>query len=99
MLDEVFKIRMERGIVRVVTRVGQEWFNQRVRSSNQVDERLCVYCFKVRNDLSVLLLDEEDLCSDCRDFLQKLCGSYRVDGVLYHVLYVYNDFLQSFFSI
>ena len=65
--------------------------------ADSVDERLCIYCFKVKEDLESLLLGEKKLCLQCQSQLREWKKSYRVQGILIHVLYVYDDFLQGLF--
>ena len=62
-----------------------------------MDERFCIYCFREREDLESLLFNEVLLCPDCQQQFVEHKQSYRIDGVLYHVLYEYNDFLQGLF--
>ena len=62
-----------------------------------MDERFCLYCLERREDLESLLLQEILLCPNCLAQLVEHKQSYRVDGVMYHVLYEYNDFLQGLF--
>ena len=47
--------------------------------------------------MRALFLKEEGLCDACRAKFQRHEKTYCVDGVLYHILFVYNDFLQSLF--
>ena len=60
-----------------------------------MDERFCVYCFQERNDLESLFLNENILCSVCQSQFEIHKKTYRVNGIFFHILYVYNDFLQS----
>ena len=62
-----------------------------------MDERLCIYCFEVKEDLESIFLGKKKLCVNCQSQMKEWKKSYRVNGVLIHVLYVYDDFLQGVF--
>ena len=68
-----------------------------MHQADSVDERLCIYCFEVKEDLESIFLGNKKLCVHCQSQMREWKQSYRVNGVLIHVLYVYDDFLQGMF--
>lgn len=68
--------------------------------SVKVDERFCLLCLKNLQDdrsLSGLLFGDDILCASCRKQIVPCKKIYDIGGVFYHILYEYNDFLETVF--
>ena len=62
-----------------------------------MDERTCVFCFREKEDLNSIFLNEYVLCRECWKKLKIHKKSYRIQGTVYHVLYEYDEFLEGLF--
>lgn len=64
------------------------------------DEQFCLTCLKSLDDetsFSRMFLAADVLCGDCRQQWIEHKRIYKVDNILYHVLYEYDETLESLF--
>ena len=74
--------------------------NQRMCRSALPDECFCLDCLRPLDEETTftrMFLNDDVLCSSCRSKWLEHKKIYNINGINYHVLYEYDENLESFF--